>query len=255
MRLSRGAAVIALADDAGMLYYAHTNPGTASTRTRFLMGVRLCCPDCGFSLDGSTSGDRPPCAGCRQRALLAINARRRDDDEEEDDDRPRKKKRPAAEDDEEDDDRPRKTKPIARDDDEDDDRPRKKKRPVAEDDDEDDDRPRRKKRPRDEDDDEEEEEVKQRKKAKVSSRDKDDEEEEDEEDERKPIKPGSRRDKMSKVKGGVISFSVAIYILLAIFVDKGLIGIAGLVGAVVVAVMMFDRRRWRLAADDEAMPE
>jgi rhodanese-related sulfurtransferase len=46
--------------------------------------------------------------------------------------------------------------------------------------------------------------------------------------------------------------AVGISILLAIFVNKGLIGIAGLVGAVVVAVMMFDRRRWRLAVDDEA---
>jgi rhodanese-related sulfurtransferase len=45
--------------------------------------------------------------------------------------------------------------------------------------------------------------------------------------------------------------AVGISILLAIFVNKGLIGIAGLVGAVVVAVMMFDQRRWRLAVDDD----
>jgi hypothetical protein len=168
------------------------------------MGVRLSCPDCGYSLDGTAPGDRPPCAGCRQRLLLSMNARRRDDDEDddEDDDRPRKKKRTVAEDDE-DDDRPRKKKPASRDDDDDDDRPRKKKRPVAE------------------ADDDEEEEVKPRKKSKIPTRDKDDDEEHDEEDERKPIKPGSRRDKMTKVKGGVISFSVAVYCLLALFVLGG----------------------------------
>jgi rhodanese-related sulfurtransferase len=45
--------------------------------------------------------------------------------------------------------------------------------------------------------------------------------------------------------------TVGISVLLAIFVNKGLIGIAGLVGAVVVAVMMFDKRRWWIVADDE----
>lgn len=45
--------------------------------------------------------------------------------------------------------------------------------------------------------------------------------------------------------------TVAISILLALFVNKALIGISGLVGAIVVAVMMFDRRRWWLVTDDD----
>ncbi len=182
------------------------------------MGVRLRCPDCGLSLDGSPLDSERPCVSCRQR-MLNMSARRRDED---DDDRPRKRR---SDEDEQEDEAPRKKKSSRAADDEDDDRPRMKPKARAEEDDKDD-RPRKKKRPRDEEEDDEEEEVKPRKKAKAAKRE---EEEDDEEEEaRKEIKPGSRRDKLTKVKGAVISFSVAIYCLLALFVLGGLMRAFGM---------------------------
>jgi hypothetical protein len=43
---------------------------------------------------------------------------------------------------------------------------------------------------------------------------------------------------------------IALSVILSIFVHKGLLGIAGLVGAVVVAVVMVHQRQW-LWLDDE----
>ena len=64
----------------------------------------------------------------------------------------------------------------------------------------------------------------------------------------------SRPGRFWRLGRNVALAAVGVSIVLAIFVDKALIGISGLVGAVVVAVMMFDRRRWWLVADDEATP-
>ena len=54
---------------------------------------------------------------------------------------------------------------------------------------------------------------------------------------------------------GVAWVLIGLSILLAIFVHKGLLGIAGLVGAAAVAVMMLDRRRWPRWEEPDATEE
>jgi chromate transport protein ChrA len=74
--------------------------------------------------------------------------------------------------------------------------------------------------------------------------------------ERPPVPVGMhrkvrRRQQARRWARWVVIALVAASILLAVFVHKGLLGIAGLVGAVVVGYAMVWPNRWPLLSDDE----
>jgi hypothetical protein len=64
-----------------------------------------------------------------------------------------------------------------------------------------------------------------------------------------------RRRTLIRCAWGVAWTLIGLSILLAIFVHKGLLGITGLVGAVIVAVVMLDPRRYSGWNDPQAKEE